>query len=107
MKAYGITDKRVWVADSFEGLPPPDVEKYPVDAGLELHTVDYLKVSMEEVALNFQKYDLLDVRGGYIIIDDYAISCCAAAVHDFRNLHQIQDPLIQIDYYGAYWRKSK
>lgn len=24
-----------------------------------------------------------------------------------RGFHQIQDPLIQSDYYGAYWRKSK
>ena len=29
LKARGVTDRLVWVADSFEGLPEPDPEKYP------------------------------------------------------------------------------
>jgi hypothetical protein len=30
LKAHGIRDRTVWVADSFEGLPVPDAAKYPV-----------------------------------------------------------------------------
>ena len=33
LKAYNITDRIVWVADSFQGLPKPDGEKYPSDRG--------------------------------------------------------------------------
>src|SRR5271170_2924198 len=28
LKAYEVTDRNVWVADSFQGLPPPNPEKY-------------------------------------------------------------------------------
>ncbi len=33
LKAYEDTTRTVWVADSFEGLPPPDPARYPADAG--------------------------------------------------------------------------
>ncbi|MDQ0417163.1 O-methyltransferase [Croceifilum oryzae] len=59
LKSHGITDRKIWVADSFEGLPAPDPQ-YPGDAGLTLHEVDFLRVSVEEVMENFKKYDLLD-----------------------------------------------
>jgi len=29
LAAYGITDRSVYVADSFKGVPAPDVAKYP------------------------------------------------------------------------------
>lgn len=60
LKAYGVTDRVVWVADSFQGLPAPKEEQYPADRGARLHTVDDLRVSEEQVAANFAKYGLLD-----------------------------------------------
>ncbi len=60
LKAHGVTDRRVFVADSFEGLPPPDPAKYPADAGDQHHTFTPLAVSREQVQANFAKYDLLD-----------------------------------------------
>jgi hypothetical protein len=60
LKAYGETDRRVWVADSFAGVPPPNAEKYPHDLNLCLHATPYLAVSMETVQKNFKKYNLLD-----------------------------------------------
>lgn len=60
LKAYGVTDKKVWVADSFCGLPPTNTEKYPADTAFSLHGVKELEVSMKEVRSNFHKYDLLD-----------------------------------------------
>jgi hypothetical protein len=60
LKAYGVTDRRVWVADSFQGLPPPDVQRYPHDAGDLYHTHDVLAVSLEQVQENFGRYGLLD-----------------------------------------------
>lgn len=60
LKAHGVSDRNVWVADSFEGLPKPDEEKYPADRGDTFHTVDYLAVSVEDVRRNFDRYGLLD-----------------------------------------------
>jgi O-methyltransferase/8-demethyl-8-(2,3-dimethoxy-alpha-L-rhamnosyl)tetracenomycin-C 4'-O-methyltransferase len=60
LKAYGVVDRRVFVADSFEGLPPPDPDRYPADAGDRHHTFAPLAVSLAEVRANFARYDLLD-----------------------------------------------
>jgi len=60
LRSRGVSDRRVYVADSFEGLPPPDVERYPADEGLDFHEHPVLAVSLEEVRANFERYDLLD-----------------------------------------------
>jgi len=62
LKAFGVTDRTVWAADSFEGLPPPDPERYPRDAGLDFSRFQELAVSLPEVQENFRRYDLLDER---------------------------------------------
>ena len=58
-KAYGAVDRRVWVADSFCGLPQPN-PKYAADANDKHHTYSELAISLEEVKANFAKYELLD-----------------------------------------------
>ncbi len=60
LKAYGITDRRVFVADSFAGLPPPRPDVYPADKGWNLHIFDELAVPLAEVRRNFARYGLLD-----------------------------------------------
>jgi O-methyltransferase len=60
LNAYHVTDRRVWVADSFQGLPAPDVVHYPADADSTYHTFEDLSVSFETVRRNFEKYGLLD-----------------------------------------------
>jgi hypothetical protein len=60
LAAYGVTDRTVWVADSFAGLPPPDPAKYPADAGDQHFTYEELRVSSEAVQANFERYGLLD-----------------------------------------------
>ena len=60
LKAYEVKDRRVWVADSFEGLPPPNTDKYPADKGDIHHQLTHLAISLEEVKENFSKYGLLD-----------------------------------------------
>jgi len=59
LKALGNTDKKVFVADSFEGLPPPDAEKWPLDKGAKHHNRKDLAISLEEVRANFERFDLL------------------------------------------------
>lgn len=60
LRAYGITDRAVWCADSFEGVPKPDEITYPPDAGDRHWETPYLAVSLEEVQKNFDRYSLLD-----------------------------------------------
>lgn len=60
LKAYGERERRVWVADSFAGLPQPNVEAFPQDRGLDLWQFSQLAVSLEQVKANFERYGLLD-----------------------------------------------
>jgi len=60
LKAYNVEDRKVFVADSFEGLPKPDIEKHPADEGDRHYTYNYIAVSQDQVKHNFRKYDLLD-----------------------------------------------
>lgn len=153
LKAHGAGDRTVWAADSFEGLPPPDVTRFPQDTGLHLEQYKELAVSLEQVKANFDRFGLLDEqvkflkgwfrdtlptapisslavmrldgdlyestddalkslypklsRGGYVIIDDYQVAACRAAVHDFRDRHAIADPITPIDWAGVFWRKTR
>ena len=61
LKSRGVTDRTVWVADSFEGLPPPTAAdalhgKQDPDHSQEA----YLKVPLERVQENFRRFGLLD-----------------------------------------------
>jgi hypothetical protein len=60
LAAYGVQDRRVWVADSFRGLPVPDEVNFPQDVPEDLSSFDELAVSQEQVRANFARYDLLD-----------------------------------------------
>ena len=154
LAAEGVTDRRVFVADSFEGLPAPDEERYPADRGDRHHTRNSaLGVSREDVEANFRQYGLLDDQvvfvkgwfkdtlptvpierlailrvdgdmyestmdamrnlypklspGGFLIIDDYALTGCKAAITDYRAEHAITSDIVQVDWTGAYWRKDE
>lgn len=37
LRTYGITDRCVWVSDSFAGVPPSDAERFAADSGDRLH----------------------------------------------------------------------
>ena len=152
LKAHGVKDRKVWAADSFEGLPEPDTATYPADAGDTHHTYDELAVSLDTVRANFDAYGLLDDQvgflkgwfrqtlphapiaklavlrldgdmyestmvaleslypkvsvGGYVIVDDYSISSCAKAIHDFRSSHHITDKIVPIDGSAIFWRRE-
>jgi hypothetical protein len=60
LKAYGIEERVVWVADSFAGLPPADLAKYPKESSAPFHVHADLAVSLEQVQRNFASYGLLD-----------------------------------------------
>jgi O-methyltransferase len=154
LKAHGDTTRKVWVADSFEGLPPPDPARYPADAGDSFHEKEGLAVGVDQVRHNFERYGLLDdqVRflvgwfkdtlptapieqlavlrldgdmyestwqaiealypklspGGFCIVDDYGdlVNQCQRAIHDYRDAHGIAEEIIDVDGFGAYWRRE-
>jgi O-methyltransferase len=66
LEAYGITDRRVLVADSFRGLPAPNPDRYPLDDVMHFEGYAELAVSVDAVKENFRRFDLLDERVGFI-----------------------------------------
>ena len=66
LRAYNDENRKVFLADSFEGLPPPS-SKFRQDR-LDLHHwfKPVLAVSEEQVRENFRRYDLLDEKVVFI-----------------------------------------
>lgn len=65
LRTRNAENRRVWVADSFEGLPKPDPGLFPVEA--EAHDTKLMRdvynhfaVDMEDVKQNFSRFGLLD-----------------------------------------------
>jgi O-methyltransferase len=67
LKAWGETGRKVWVADSFEGLPPPNATEYAADAGDKLHEYTGLAVGVSQVKHNFERYGLLDDQVEFLV----------------------------------------
>ena len=62
LKQLGVTDRHVWVADSFEGLPKPTNVHDLADRAWDMSENPYLEVSLEQVRANFARFGLLDDR---------------------------------------------
>jgi len=66
LKVLGVTDRVVWAADSFEGLPEPDAEKYPLEAksfksaAMSSKYYNRLAVGLQAVEQNFRVFGMLD-----------------------------------------------
>ena len=142
--------RKVWVADSFQGIPKP---RLPQDKGHDLFKKAYFVVPMVKVVDNFKRYNLLDDSvcflegwfkdtlpiapidklsvlrldgdlyestmdglnhlypklspGGYCIVDDYGCYAqCKQAITDYRQKHNIEEPIIKVDFTGVFWRKT-
>lgn len=60
LAAHQVSDRQVWVADSFRGLPPPDLA-YGAKAGDDARNGhSFLSVSRAEVEESFRRFGLLD-----------------------------------------------
>ena len=65
LKACGVPDRTVWVADSFEGLPEPDAERFPLEAKahqgpIMTRAYRHFAAGLDDVQRNFRAYGLLD-----------------------------------------------
>ncbi|WP_321861737.1 TylF/MycF/NovP-related O-methyltransferase [Burkholderia cenocepacia] len=160
LRGLGDETRKVIVADSFEGLPPPSIKDSILDNDIWYRFRDdapeyYLdcKCSLDDVKKNFQLYNLLDERvvflegwfadtlpnhkktplslirldvdwyqscidvlehtypqlsiGGYVIVDDYRLQGCRAAIDEYRSRFEIKSPLHVADEDSGivYWRK--
>lgn len=66
LAANGVKDRKVFAADTFTGLPTPDPQKYPQDAGWNFHRYKQLAVSLDQVKSNFARYGLLDDQVAFV-----------------------------------------
>lgn len=153
LAAFGDTERTVWVADSFAGLPPLGPRDGVGVEDLTPASRPDLAVTRREVEEGFEQFGLLDEQvaflegwfhetlptapmaqlavlrldgdlyestsvplrelydrvspGGYVIVDDYYVfPGSRAAVDEFRAGRGIEDPLVEIDWAGVYWRKQ-
>jgi O-methyltransferase len=154
LEACGDETRTVWAADSFRGLPKPDLTRYPEDAGDEgWASAEWFAIPLDEVKQNFARYGLLDDRvrflvgwfhetlpnapieqlalmrldgdmygstmdalrflyprlsaGGYVIVDDYWLPGCRAAVDNYRAEHGIMEKLVPVDRAIVYWQRRR
>ena len=66
LKALGEGRRKVWLIDSFQGLPAPDTEQYPADANDTHWSIPELAVQLDTVKQNFQRYGLLDEQDRFL-----------------------------------------
>lgn len=61
LQSLDVRNRTVWLADSFAGLPAPDVERFPEDHdAFPFHEYGELAVSLRDVQANFERFRLLD-----------------------------------------------
>lgn len=98
---YGLLDEQVrflpgWFRETLPDAPIEELALLRLDGDL------YESTSVALEAL----YPKLS-PGGYAIVDDYgAIPACRAAVDDYRRKRGVTEPLVAIDWTGAYWRRK-
>lgn len=44
--------------------------------------------------------------GGYLVADDYEVAACRKALHEYRDEHEIREPIRRIDHTGVYWQRD-
>lgn len=98
-KVFGVLDDNVkflkgWFKDSLKDTEIEKISILRLDGDMYESTWDIL----------FNLYDKLSV-GGYLIVDDYALSACHAAVDEFREQNNIVEPIVYFDGGNVYWKK--
>jgi hypothetical protein len=58
LDSLGERDRKVWMADSFNGFPTPDDEQFPQDRNLNLSLEDFLAIPIEEVRGYLERFGL-------------------------------------------------
>jgi O-methyltransferase len=98
---YGLLDDRVsflvgWFSETLPRAPIERLAVLRLDGDMYESTLDALRPLYPKLS-----------RGGFAIIDDFALAPCRAAVEDYRREHGISEKLIDIDGTAVYWRKER
>jgi O-methyltransferase len=59
-RELGADNRRVWCCDSFQGMPKPNEKDLSISEVSDFSDRNFLAATVEEVAANFRKFDLLD-----------------------------------------------
>ena len=99
-RRYGLLDDRVgflqgWFHETLPSAPFEKLALIRLDGDMYGSTMDALT----------HLYPKLSV-GGYVIVDDYWLPKCRAAVDDFRTRTGIEDQLVTVDRAIVYWRRT-
>lgn len=98
---YQLLDDRVrfvegWFGQSLPSLVGHTWSVVRVDGDMYESTIDALTHLYPGLA-----------PGGYLIIDDWAHEPCRRAIEDYRQAHGIREPIEEIDWTGAFWRRER
>jgi len=98
---YGLLDEKVrflvgWFADTLPHAPIRKLAMLRLDGDMYSSTMETLEALYDKVS-----------DGGFIIVDDYILKPCRAAVDEFRSRRGIVAELVEVDGAAVYWRKSQ
>lgn len=99
---YGLLDERVqflvgWFKDTLPTAPVEQVALMRLDGDMYESTIQAIEALYPKLA-----------PGGFCIVDDFGSHASQAgqAILDYRKAHGITEEIVDIDGFGAYWRKS-
>ena len=98
---YGLLDERVrfiegWFSETLHRAPLGDLALIRLDGDLYESTIDALNALYPKLSV-----------GGFVVVDDYGtFDACKRAVDDYRDKMGIVDPIVDIDGWGAFWRRT-
>jgi O-methyltransferase len=96
---YGLLDDQVrflegWFADTLPSAPIERLAVLRLDGDMYASTMDALEPLYPKVS-----------PGGFVIVDDYALPGCRRAVDEYRARDGIDEPIVDIDGMGVFWRR--
>ena len=98
---YGLWDDQVvmlkgFFSDTLPTAPIQQIALMRLDGDIYESTRDVLNLLYDKLA-----------PGGFCVVDDYgAFVDCQRAIEEFRTTRGIKDPIVPIDQFGIYWRKT-
>lgn len=99
---YGLLDAQVrflvgWFKDTLPTAPIEQLAVMRLDGDLYESTWQAMEALYPKLS-----------PGGFCIVDDYGdlVTQCKRAIHDYRDAHGITEEIVDIDGWGAYWRKG-
>jgi O-methyltransferase len=97
---YGLLDHQVqflkgWFKDTLPIAPIERLALLRLDGDMYESTKQALKALYPKLS-----------PGGFVIVDDWHLKACVAAVQDFRATHRINDEILDIDGMSVYWRRK-